>query len=80
MKKLLFAFMLLCFSFVSAQSNKTVPIKVSGITQKIDGKEYYVHIVEQGQTVFSISRAYGLKYYDAVLKTDIHFMISKKYR
>ena len=74
MKKLLFAFMLLCFSFVSAQSNKTVPIKVSGITQKIDGKEYYVHIVEQGQTVFSISRAYGLKYYDAVLKTDIHFM------
>ena len=58
----------------SAQSTKTVAVKVSDKTQTINNKEYYVHIVEQGQTLFSIARAYGLKYYDAVIKTDIHLM------
>lgn len=69
--------MLLMTFFVgiaSAQGTKTVAVKVSKQTQTINNKEYYVHIVEQGQTVFSIARAYGLKYYDAVLKTDIHLM------
>ena len=58
----------------SAQGTKTVAVKVSNQTQILNNKEYYVHIVEQGQTVFSIARAYGLKYYDAVIKTDIHLM------
>lgn len=66
--------MLLLFGIVSAQGTKTVAVKVSNQTQMLNNKEYYVHIVEQGQTVFSIARAYGLKYYDAVIKTDIHLM------
>ena len=69
------AFLLYFFvGIASAQGTKTVAVKVSDKVQKINNKEYYVHIVEQGQTVFSIARAYGLKYYDAVIKTDIHLM------
>lgn len=66
--------MLFFFGIASAQGTKTVAIKVSQQTQTVNNKEYYVHVVEQGQTVFSIARAYGLKYYDAVIKTDIHML------
>ncbi len=66
--------MSLCLGIASAQGTKTVAVKVSNQTQTINNKEYYIHIVEQGQTVFSIARAYGLKYYDAVIKTDIHLL------
>ena len=74
MKRLLLVFMVLFFGIVSAQGTQTVAIEVSDIMQKKNGKEYYVHVVRQGQTLFSISRAYGLKYYDAIIKTDIHLM------
>ncbi|MBO7488966.1 MAG: LysM peptidoglycan-binding domain-containing protein [Bacteroidales bacterium] len=66
--------MSLWIGIASAQGTKTVAVKVSNQTQVIKNKEYYVHVVEQGQTLFSIARAYGLKYYDAVIKTDIHLM------
>ena len=45
----------------SAQGTKTVAVKVSNKTQTINNKEYYIHIVEPGQTLFSIARAYGLQ-------------------
>lgn len=51
-----------------------VPVEVSHQTQMVNGKKYYIHIVRQGQTVYSISRAYGLKAVDAVVKKDIHFL------
>jgi hypothetical protein len=38
------------------------------------GRKYYVHIVEKGQTVYSISRAYKVESYDAVTHVDIHFL------
>ena len=66
--------MLLLMGVASAQGTQTVAIKVSNQTQRLNNKEYYIHIVEQGQTLFSIARAYGLKYYDAVIKSDIHLM------
>ena len=66
--------MILFFGIASAQGTQTVPVKVSSQIQRINNKDYYVHVVEQGQTVFSIARAYGLKYYDAVIRTDIHRM------
>ena len=69
-----FQFTVFSSAQASAQGTKTVAVKVSNQTQRLNNKEYYVHIVEQGQTVFSIARAYGLKYYDAVIKTDIHLM------
>lgn len=74
MRKLLFVMMVFFFSIASAQGTQTVAVKVSNEIQRINDKEYYVHVVEQGQTVFSIARAYGLKYYDAVIKTDIHLL------
>ena len=74
MRRLLFVFMLFLMGMASAQGTQTVAVKVSNQTQRMNNKEYYVHIVEQGQTLFSIARAYGLKYYDAVIKTDIHLM------
>ncbi|MBQ1409103.1 MAG: LysM peptidoglycan-binding domain-containing protein [Bacteroidales bacterium] len=74
MRRLLFISMLFILGTVLAQGNQTSSIRLSSQTQRINNKEYYVHIVEQGQTLFSIARAYGLKYYDAVIKTDIHLM------
>ena len=49
-------------------------VEVSHRTQMVNGKCYFVHIVEQGQTVYAISRAYGLKEVEAVTKKDIHFL------
>ena len=74
MRRLLLVLMLFLLGSARAQGTQTVAVKVSGQTQRINNKEYYVHIVQQGQTLFSIARAYGLKYYDAVIKTDIHLM------
>lgn len=74
MRRLLFIMMLFVLGSAIAQGGQTSSIRVSSQTQRINSKEYYVHIVEQGQTLFSIARAYGLKYYDAVIKTDIHLM------
>ena len=35
-------------------------IERSVITETIDGKEYYLHFVKRGETLFAIARAYGL--------------------
>ena len=51
---------------------QSTPVQVSNVTQKLNGKDYYVYVLQPGQTVFSVSRAYGLHYSTAVLKTDIH--------
>ncbi|RLD80046.1 MAG: hypothetical protein DRJ15_08005 [Bacteroidetes bacterium] len=32
----------------------------SEVIEKIDGKNYYIHTVEQGQTLYSISKVYGV--------------------
>ncbi len=63
----------MCFvQVLYAQGTQTSAVRISDKTQVMNNKKYYIHIVEQGQTVFSIARAYGLKYYDAVIKSDIH--------
>ena len=56
------------------QAPGTTPVKVSKETQMLHGKKYYVHIVQTGQTVYSISRAYQVQSYDAVTHVDIHFL------
>lgn len=56
------------------QAPGTTPVKVSNETQMLHGRKYYVHIVETGQTVYSISRAYKVQSYDAVTHVDIHFL------
>ena len=57
-----------------AQMKGGVAVKVSHKTQMMNGKRYFVHVVEQGQTVYAISRAYGLKEVEAITKKDIHFL------
>ena len=57
-----------------AQMKGGAAVKVSHKTQMVNGKRYFVHVVEQGQTVYAISRAYGLKEVEAITKKDIHFL------
>lgn len=49
-------------------------VQISHTTQVVNGRRFLVHVVEQGQTVYAISRAYGLKEIEAVTKKDIHFL------
>lgn len=67
-------FLMAITAFAWAQMPGGSPIEVSHKTQMVNGKRYFVHIVEQGQTVYAISRAYGLKEVEAVTKKDIHFL------
>lgn len=46
--------MLFCLASTQAMAQKTQTI------QEIDGKKYYIHAVEQGHTVYAISRLYGI--------------------
>lgn len=61
-------------SFAWAQMPGGNAVQVSHKTQVLNGKRYFIHVVEQGQTVYAISRAYGLKEVEAVTKKDIHFL------
>ena len=75
MKKLLtIMLMLLAGASAWAQAPGTTPVKVSYETQMMHGRKYYVHIVEKGQTVYSIAKAYKVESYDAVTHVDIHFL------
>ena len=49
---------LLCF--FGAVSAQTPEIKKSTDVIVIRGKSYYLHVVEEGQTLFSICKAYGV--------------------
>lgn len=49
-------------------------VQISHKTQVVNGRRFLIHVVEQGQTVYAISRAYGLKEVEAVTKKDIHFL------
>ncbi len=62
------------FHSVWAQAPGTTPVVVSHKMQMMHGRKYYVHIVEKGQTVYSIAKAYKVESYDAVTHVDIHFL------
>ena len=74
MALLLMVFLPFGSSNLHAQAPGTAPVKISTETQVMHGRKYYVHIVEKGQTVYSISRAYKVESYDAVTHVDIHFL------
>ena len=38
----------------------------STVTEKIDGKDYYIHTVKRGQTLYMISKAYGVEVNDVI--------------
>lgn len=71
---MIFNFQFPIFNSAHAQAPGTAPVTVSKETQMLHGRKYYVHIVEKGQTVYSISRAYKVESYDAVTHVDIHFL------
>lgn len=54
--------LLFCGCFVNgfAQVAYPEPIEISDQTKKIDGNQYYVHIIKQGQTAYSIAKAYNV--------------------
>ena len=45
---------------VHAQDYKPVPVTVSHSTVNMDGKTYYAHIVLERQTIYSITKVYGV--------------------
>ena len=58
----------LCLAQVTlpAQEYKSTPVTVSQEKVSKDGKVYFAHKVLERQTLFSISRAYGVGYQDIV--------------
>lgn len=56
-------FLIILFSITGFVVTAQDPVPVQRSENKIvlEGKVYYVHVVKAGQTVYSISRAYGLK-------------------
>lgn len=68
MKRLLFVVVLLWQLSAFAQ----VPVQVSDQVVMRHGRKCYVHIIQKGQTVYSISRAYGLREYEAITTKEIH--------
>lgn len=73
-KIIVLAVMLLAGAVGMAQMPGGKSVEVSHRTQVVGGKRYFVHVVDQGQTVYAISRAYGVKEIEAVTKKDIHFL------
>ena len=73
MKKILLILTLLLTGFAAwAQKPGATPVRVSTEKQMMNGRKYYVHIVEKGQTVYSITKAYRVESYDAITHVDIH--------
>lgn len=64
---LLFSLGLLCASLFAQPESVTT--SRSTTIEEIDGKEYYLHDVLQGQTLFSISRAYNVAV-EAILQAN----------
>jgi len=73
-KPVILIFLLTLVSFAWAQMPGGATVEVSHKTQVVNGKRFFIHIVDRGQTVYAISRAYGLKEVEAVTKKDIHFL------
>ena len=73
MKRLLLILTLLLTGFAAwGQKPGATPVKVSHEKQMMNGRKYYVHIVESGQTVYSITKAYRVESFDAVTHVDVH--------
>ncbi|MCF0175987.1 MAG: LysM peptidoglycan-binding domain-containing protein [Bacteroidales bacterium] len=52
--------LLLCPAALSAQDYNMEPVSISKDKVKIDGRQYYSHVVLERQTIYSICKAYGI--------------------
>ena len=57
-----FASLFLC----TIEANAQTQIKVSEKTEIIDGQKFYIHKVEKGHTLYSLSKAYGVSQEDII--------------
>lgn len=73
-KFILFSLLVLFASAIVAQEEETTTkVKVSTDKVRIDGKNYYIHIVRQGETLFSISKAYSVSQIEIAMENpDIY--------
>jgi LysM repeat protein len=53
--------------------NAQVDITKSKITRVVDNKKFYVHKVEKGHTLYSLSRAYGVTVKD-IAENNVNVM------
>lgn len=56
---LLLGFLLPAITFSQTAQEQLKQIR-SDVRQNIDGKEYYIHTIKKGQTLYMISKAYGI--------------------
>lgn len=71
LKRILFLLVSLALTF--QVFSQDVPVSVSHDKVKVDGKTYYVHIVKAGETLYSISKAYGVAQSEiAISNPDIY--------
>ena len=68
LKRLLFLFLVSLSVSLNAQVVKSNTVGMH------NGKKCYIHIVQPGQTVYSITKLYGAKEHEAILKSDIHHL------
>jgi len=59
---LLFVFLLFCYPGNGRSQSYQEQLKQikSTVVEKIDGREYYIHTIRRGQTLYMISKAYGV--------------------
>ena len=66
MKKAGLLFILLLIIPILSFAQEYLKTMRSGVIEKIDGKEYYIHTVKKGQTLYMISKAYGVDVNDVI--------------
>jgi len=58
---------------IAQEAETTTKVKISTDKVRIDGKQYYIHIVQQGETLFSISKAYNVSQIEIAMENpDIY--------
>lgn len=60
--------------FVGLSVSLNAQVVKSNTVGMHNGKKCYIHIVQPGQTVYSITKLYGVKEHEAILKSDIHHL------
>jgi LysM repeat protein len=61
-----FLFCLIPFGLKSQTPQEQLKQIRSSVVEKFEGKEYYVHIIKRGQTLYMISKAYGVDVNDLI--------------
>ena len=63
-----FAFVVMMMLFAVPSFAQRGEVKKSTKTETVEGKKYYLHTVEKGQTLYAIAHAYGLTVNDVIVE------------